>query len=165
LAGRGAYAGNYAGASAGAGAGAGAGSGSEKEEGFAGAGGRVSYAELLKRPEVGWKSLAEAFGPWDEVSAYARTQAEIQIKYEGYIAKQEKQIEKFRKLEHRPIPEGIDYFSLNGLRNEAKEKLHTLRPASVGEAGRISGVSPADVGVLLVHIERLGREKNKEDAI
>jgi tRNA uridine 5-carboxymethylaminomethyl modification enzyme len=59
------------------------------------------------------------------------------------------------------IPEGIDSLSLNGLRNEAKEKLDALRPASIGEAGRISGVSPADIGVLLVHIERLGREKNE----
>ncbi|MDR2611137.1 MAG: tRNA uridine-5-carboxymethylaminomethyl(34) synthesis enzyme MnmG [Clostridiales Family XIII bacterium] len=125
------------------------------------AGGRISYAELLKRPEVSWKSLSEAFGPWEQVSTYARTQAEIQIKYEGYISKQEKQIEKFRKLEHRLIPEGIDYLSLNGLRNEAKEKLDALRPTSIGEAGRISGVSPADIGVLLVHIERLGREKNE----
>jgi tRNA uridine 5-carboxymethylaminomethyl modification enzyme len=129
------------------------------------AGGRVSYAELLKRPEVSWESLSETFGPWDEVSVYARTQAEIQIRYEGYIAKQEKQIEKFRSLEHRLIPEEIDYLTLNGLRNEAKEKLDALRPASVGEAGRISGVSPADIGVLLVHIERLlrpGREKREE---
>jgi len=119
---------------------------------------RISLTELMKRPENTWNSLSESYGPWDYVSAYARTQAEIQIKYEGYIAKQNAQIEKFRKLEHRLIPEGIDYLSLNGLRNEAKEKLDALRPASVGEAGRISGVSPADIGVLLVHMERAERE-------
>jgi tRNA uridine 5-carboxymethylaminomethyl modification enzyme len=124
-------------------------------------GARVSLAELLKRPENTWKSLSEIYGPWDAVSPYARTQAEIQIKYEGYIAKQEKQIEKFRRLEHKLIPNDIDYMSLNGLRNEAKEKLNALRPESVGEAGRISGVSPADIGVLLVHMERMNREKEK----
>ncbi|MDR1068754.1 MAG: tRNA uridine-5-carboxymethylaminomethyl(34) synthesis enzyme MnmG [Clostridiales Family XIII bacterium] len=122
-------------------------------------GGRISYAELLKRPEMTLRLLSDAFGPWNDVSAYARTQAEIQIKYEGYIVKQERQIEKFRKLEHKLIPENIDYFALNGLRNEAKEKLDALRPASVGEAGRISGVSPADIGVLLVHLERINRTK------
>jgi tRNA uridine 5-carboxymethylaminomethyl modification enzyme len=120
-------------------------------------GARVSLAELLRRPENTWKSLSENYGPWDEVPPYARTQAEIQIKYEGYIIKQEKQIEKFRRLEHKLIPHDIDYMTLNGLRNEAKEKLAALRPESVGEAGRISGVSPADIGVLLVHIERMTR--------
>ena len=82
-----------------------------------------------------------------------REQVHIQIKYDGYIRKQIEQVEKFKKLEDKIIPEGIDYNSISGLRLEARQKLDKIRPASIGQASRISGVSPADIGVLLVSIQ------------
>ena len=82
---------------------------------------------------------------------------EVQIKYEGYIKKQEQQIEKFRKLEDRKLPQDFDYDSVEGLRIEARQKLNSFRPLSVGQASRISGVSPADINVLLIHLEKMRR--------
>ena len=76
------------------------------------------------------------------------------IKYEGYIARQQKQVEQFKKLEERRLPQEIDYEKIDGLRIEAKQKLVKMRPASIGQAGRISGVSPADISVLLVYLEQ-----------
>ena len=76
------------------------------------------------------------------------------IKYEGYIARQQKQVEQFKKLEERRLPENIDYEKIDGLRIEARQKLVKMRPSSIGQAGRISGVSPADISVLLVYLEQ-----------
>ena len=87
-------------------------------------------------------------------------EVEIQVKYEGYLKLQEAQVEKFKKLETKKLPEDIDYNELKGLRIEARQKLNKIKPTSVGQASRISGVSPADVSVMLIYLEQL---KRKED--
>lgn len=117
----------------------------------------VSLAELLKRPEVTYDELSEMDEGRPEVSKYARGQAEIQIKYAGYIEKQRLQVEKFKKLEDKKLPPDLDYESLSGLRIEAVQKLRDQQPGSIGQASRISGVSPADINVLLIHLMRLGK--------
>lgn len=116
---------------------------------------RVSLAELLKRPQVTYDNLAAIDKDRPELSYHSRIQVHVNIKYEGYIQKQLKQIEKFKKLENRKLPSDIDYMVLDGLRIEAREKLNSFRPDSVGQASRISGISPADINVLLVHLERM----------
>jgi tRNA uridine 5-carboxymethylaminomethyl modification enzyme len=78
----------------------------------------------------------------------------IETKYEGYIAKQQQHVERLRRLEGKKIPPGFDYDHLAGLRNEARQKLNHFRPATVGQAGRIAGVNPADISVLLIHLEK-----------
>ena len=93
-----------------------------------------------------------------ELSYHVRTKVEVSLKYRGYIEKQLAQIEKFKKLEGQTIPDGIDYMSMEVLRNEAREKLTDIRPESVGQASRISGASPADINVLLVQLERMRRK-------
>ena len=85
-------------------------------------------------------------------------QVEIQIKYEGYIKLQEDQVEKFKKLEKKLLPENINYEDIKGLRIEARQKLNKIRPNSVGQASRISGVSPADISVLLIYLEQIKRK-------
>ena len=89
-------------------------------------------------------------------------QVSIVIKYEGYIEKQLRQIDQFKKLENKKIPEDVDFTSIDGLRLEARQKLTDIRPLSVGQASRISGVSPADVSVLLVFLEQRRRQKKGE---
>ena len=136
---------------------------SEANEWLTGLGGspldnRVSLAELLKRPEVTYENLAAIDKDRPELSYHVRTKVEVGIKYSGYIEKQLEQIEKFKRLENRRIPEDIDYLSMSGLRTEAQEKLDQLRPVSIGQASRISGVSPADINVLLVWLEKLSRK-------
>ncbi len=116
-----------------------------------------SLAELLKRPELTYDNTKEIDPERPELSYHVRTKVEVGIKYKGYIEKQLQQIEKFKHLENKALPEDIDYLSIEGLRNEAKEKLDALRPVSVGQASRISGVSPADINVLLVWLEKLRR--------
>ncbi|MBQ1711651.1 MAG: hypothetical protein II024_00290 [Firmicutes bacterium] len=118
---------------------------------------RASLADLLRRPEVTYDALAAVDPDRPELSYHVRTKVEVSIKYRGYIDKQLAQIEKFKKLEGKTIPEDIDYMSMEGLRNEAREKLTDIRPVSVGQASRISGVSPADINVLLVQLERSRR--------
>ena len=81
-------------------------------------------------------------------------EVEIQIKYAGYLLRQEKQVEEFKKEEARLLPEDLDYASIGGLRLEARQKLQEMRPRSIGQAGRISGVSPADIAVLLIYLEQ-----------
>jgi tRNA uridine 5-carboxymethylaminomethyl modification enzyme len=119
--------------------------------------GRISLADLLKRPEVTCENMREIDRGRPDLSTCARTQAEIQIKYAGYIDKQKQQVEKFRKLEDKRIPADLDYGVLSGLRLEAMQKLGEQRPTSIGQASRISGVSPADINVLLIHLMRMGR--------
>ncbi len=116
---------------------------------------KETLASLLKRPQVTYDNMAEIDKNRPEISYHSRVQVHVNIKYEGYIAKQLKQIEKFKKLEGRRLPENIDYMKLDGLRLEAREKLNRFKPDSVGQASRISGISPADINVLLVHLERL----------
>ncbi len=117
----------------------------------------ISLAELLRRPELSYKLLAPLDPERKPLSRHVITSVEVQIKYEGYIAKQLQQIERFRKLENKRIPEDLDYEALDGLRIEAKQKLSRHRPLSIGQASRISGVSPADITVLLIHLERKKR--------
>lgn len=119
----------------------------------------VNLADLIKRPQVSYKDLA----PFDKTRPVLPDRVcekvEIEIKYEGYINRQMKQIEEMKRLESRIIPEDTDYNSIHGLRLEAREKLSKIRPESVGRAGRISGVSPADISVLLVYLAQGGEGK------
>ena len=111
-------------------------------------------ADLLRRPQVTYADIAP-FDPDRPTLPEAVTQeVEIQVKYAGYLARQEKQVEVFRKEEATLLPPDIDYLSITGLRVEAREKLQTIRPVSIGQAGRISGVSPADIAVLLIWLEQ-----------
>lgn len=96
----------------------------------------------------------------EPLSKHIITSVEVHIKYEGYITKQEQQIERFRKLENQKLPEDLDYMSLDGLRIEARQKLNQHRPLSLGQASRISGVSPADINVLMIHLERMRRRSS-----
>ncbi len=118
---------------------------------------RISLAELLKRPEINYKILEEIDPNRPVLSNHGITQLEVQIKYEGYIAKQLQQIEKFKKMENKKLSQEIDYGSVDGLRIEAKQKLEKFKPISVGQASRISGVSPADINVLLIYLEKQRR--------
>ena len=115
---------------------------------------KTSLAELLKRPEVTYENLAAIDPDRPPISRHAALQTAVQIKYAGYISKQIAQINKFKRLEDKKIPDSIDYMVIEGLRNEAKQKLDRIRPLSVGQASRISGVSPADINVLLIYLER-----------
>ena len=117
---------------------------------------RYSLAELLKRPEVTYENLAEIDTDRPELPFHVIEKIEVEIKYEGYISKQLEQIARFKKLENRRIPQTIDFFSIEGLRIEARQKLDKFRPGSLGQASRISGVSPADINVLLVYLVKNG---------
>jgi len=111
-------------------------------------------ADLLRRPNVSYEDLA----PFDEgrpaLPKAVTEEVEIQIKYAGYLSRQEKQVAEFKKEESRLLPPHIRYEDIAGLRLEAREKLSAIRPMSVGQAGRISGVSPADIAVLLIWLEQ-----------
>lgn len=124
--------------------------------------GGISLAELLKRPEVTYENLSDVDPERPVLSYHTVSQLEVMIKYSGYIDKQMKQIEKFRKLEEKRLPENLDYLNLEGLRIEARQKLDAIRPVSVGQASRISGVSPADINVLLIHLEKMRRSGGGE---
>ncbi len=119
---------------------------------------RISLAELLKRPEMRYELLSEIDEDRRELSQHAVTQIEVKIKYQGYIVKQVQQIERFKKLENRKLSADFDYNEIDGLRIEARQKLNLLKPVSVGQASRISGVSPADINVLLIHLEKNRRK-------
>ncbi len=119
----------------------------------------VNLAKLLQRPEVTYENLRELDGDRKKIDRYAQEQAEIQIKYEGYIEKQIAQIKRFKKLEGKRLPLELDYSDMEGLRLEARQKLNDVKPESIGQASRISGVSPSDINVLLVHLERMKNEK------
>ncbi|MEI8216124.1 MAG: tRNA uridine-5-carboxymethylaminomethyl(34) synthesis enzyme MnmG [Eubacteriales bacterium] len=121
---------------------------------------KTSLQELIKRPELTYKSLGEIDPDRPYMSEHEEAQLEVQIKYEGYIKKQLLLIEKFKKLENKRLDENFDYENVSGLRIEATQKLQKLKPISVGQASRISGVSPADINVLLVHLEKERRKKN-----
>jgi len=111
-------------------------------------------ADLLRRPQVTYADIAP-FDPDRPLLSEAVTQeVEIQVKYAGYLARQQKQVEVFRKEESTLLPPDIDYSAIHGLRLEAREKLEAIRPMSIGQAGRISGVSPSDIAVLLIWLEQ-----------
>ena len=111
-------------------------------------------ADLLRRPQVTYEDIAPFDPGRPELPAAVTEEVEIQIKYAGYLARQEKQVADFKKEEARLLPPDIDYGSIGGLRLEAQEKLSAIRPMSIGQAGRISGVSPADIAVLLIWLEQ-----------
>ena len=111
-------------------------------------------ADLLRRPQVSYADIAPLDPERPELSLAVTDEVEIQIKYAGYLTRQEKQVEEFRKEEARLLPENLDYAAIPGLRLEAREKLAAIRPVSIGQAGRISGVSPADIAVLLIYLEQ-----------
>lgn len=114
----------------------------------------VKLSDLIRRPELDYEKLAEIDADRPSLPSDVREQVNINIKYEGYIERQIKQVEEFKKLESKLIPESINYEDVNSLRLEAKQKLQELRPRSIGQASRISGVSPADISVLLVYLEQ-----------
>ncbi|MFZ7102980.1 MAG: tRNA uridine-5-carboxymethylaminomethyl(34) synthesis enzyme MnmG [Peptococcaceae bacterium] len=118
----------------------------------------VSAAELLKRPEITYNDLIEIGYGDHELTTEISEQVEIQFKYEGYINKQLAQVERFEKIEKKELDPALDYSKITGLRNEAKQKLAQIKPSSVGQASRISGVSPADISVLLVFLEQQRRK-------
>ena len=122
---------------------------------------RQSLADLLKRPEVTYENLAAIDSYRPVLSDHERSKVEVELKYAGYIEKQLAQIERFKKLEDKALPADLDYLNMDGLRIEARQKLDAQRPLSVGQASRISGVSPADIGVLLVTLEQMRRTSQK----
>ncbi len=119
----------------------------------------VKIVDLIKRPQVKYEDLKELDIDRPELPYEVKNEVEIQIKYEGYINLEQKQVEKFKKLEDKKIPDNINYDDIKGLRIEAKQKLNKVRPLSVGQASRISGVSPADISVLLIYLETSKRSK------
>jgi tRNA uridine 5-carboxymethylaminomethyl modification enzyme len=123
----------------------------------------IILGELLKRPELDYISLAAIDQDRQSLPEDVIEQVEITLKYEGYIKRQEQQVEQFKKLEQKFIPEYIDYTEIYSLRIEAKQKLNLIRPLSIGQASRISGVSPADISVLLVYLEQLRRKKGDKN--
>ena len=120
----------------------------------------TTLAELIRRPELTYDDLAAVDKDRPELPWDVKQQVEINLKYDGYIKRQMKQVEQFKKLETKKIPEDLDYEKVGSLRIEARQKLEAYRPVSIGQASRISGVSPADVSVLLVYLEqyRKGRQ-------
>jgi len=118
-----------------------------------------NLAELLRRPEISYESLAEIC-ELPELPRSVREQVEVAVKYKGYIKRQIQQVEQYKKLEGRKIPQTVDYAEIQSLRLEAKQKLTQIRPDSIGQASRITGVSPADISVLLIYLEQLNRKKN-----
>lgn len=119
----------------------------------------TTMAELLKRPELSYDILEAIDEDRPELPDDVKEQVNINLKYEGYIKRQLRQVEQFKKLENKKIPESIDYDEVYSLRKEANQKLKEFRPESVGQASRISGVSPADISVLLIYLEKLERTK------
>ena len=112
----------------------------------------TTLAELLKRPELSYEIIKDIDKDREELPEDVKEQVNIELKYEGYIKRQLRQVEQYKKLENKKIPEDIDYDDVYSLRKEAVQKLKELRPASVGQASRISGVSPADISVLLIYL-------------
>jgi len=117
----------------------------------------VDGLTLLRRPEVTYVHLEKLAPPAAELSEEEKEQVEIQVKYTGYIEKQLQQVEKMEKMEKKKIPDNIDYDLIHGLATEAKQKLGKIRPLSIGQASRIAGVTPADLSILLVHLEHYNR--------
>lgn len=119
----------------------------------------TNLAELICRPELNYKMLAEIDPERKELPEDVITQVEIEIKYEGYIQRQLRQVEQFKKMEKKLIPPSLDYDNVKSLRLEARQKLKSFHPVSIGQASRISGVSPADISVLLIYLEQFNRNR------
>ena len=118
----------------------------------------ISLEELIRRPELDYNKTASFDKKRKPLDSDITEQVENMIKYEGYIARQIKQVEQYKKMEGKLIPEDIDYNNVGNLRLEAIQKLNQVRPSSIGQASRISGVSPADISVLLVYVKSLQKE-------
>lgn len=116
----------------------------------------LTLDELIRRPELDYEKVKELDPEYRELPADVLEQVNIEIKYEGYIKRQEKQVENFRRIEGRRLPEDLEYRKISGLRLEAGQKLDQFKPRSIGQASRISGVTPADISVLLIHLSREG---------
>ena len=114
----------------------------------------VKAADLLRRPEINYAMIEKLTPAEAELHRDVKEQVEIQSKYQGYIEKSNQQVERMRKMETKKIPDQIDYDAIGGIATEARQKLKEVRPLSVGQASRISGVNPADVSILLVYIEQ-----------
>ena len=114
----------------------------------------VRLADLLRRPRLNYDDLAPIDPERPELPKTVTEQVEIVLKYEGYIARQQRQVEEMRRLEGRTLPNDMDYNALAGLRLEARQKLTAIRPLNLGQASRISGVSPADIAALMIALER-----------
>lgn len=122
----------------------------------------TSMAVLLRRPEMNYRDLLDLPLDNPDLPEEIQEQVEIEIKYEGYIKKQLAQVERFEKLENRKLPGDIDYIAMKGLSSEAAQKLQQIKPRSVGQAARIAGVSPADISVLLIQLEKIARQEPGE---
>jgi len=123
----------------------------------------ITLEDLLRRPEVTYENLEEIDAGRPELPFHAKEQLSVEVKYEGYIRKQTAQVEKFRRMEERPLSPDLDYSAIKGLRIEASQKLDAVRPLSLGQASRISGVSPADINVLTVYLEKQRRMKKEKE--
>ena len=121
----------------------------------------TTLAELIRRPELSYEAVAPIDENRPELSWDVKEQVDINVKYDGYIKRQLRQVEQFKKLEAKKIPTDIDYEKVGSLRIEARQKLEMYRPVSIGQASRISGVSPADISVLLVYMEQYGRRREE----
>ncbi len=114
----------------------------------------IRATDLMKRPEMNYETVTALAPPEQKVAGDVAEQVEIQIKYEGYIEKSLQQVEKLKKMENKKIPDRIDYDAIKGIATEARQKLKEVRPLSVAQASRISGVNPADISILLVYLEQ-----------
>lgn len=121
----------------------------------------VSLAELIRRPELSYEAVAPLDKEREILPADVIEQVDINVKYEGYITRQLKQVEQFKKMEIKQIPKDLDYNDIRGLRIEARQKLSAVQPHSIGQASRISGVTPADISVLLIYMEQFNRAKKR----
>ena len=120
-----------------------------------------TFAEMLARPGVSYEALAEIDDERPELGLNEKIEVEVILKYDGYIKKQINEVEKLQNLENKRLNEELDYNSIGGLRLEARQKLSEIKPRTVGQASRISGVSPADINVLLVFLEKMRREEKE----
>jgi tRNA uridine 5-carboxymethylaminomethyl modification enzyme len=121
----------------------------------------VSFYELIKRPELDYFRISELDKDRPDIPEDVKEQVNIISKYEGYIEKQLEQVAQFKKFENKTLPNDFDYAEIKGLRIEAQQKLNKIKPFSVGQASRISGVSPADISVLLIFLEQNKRKSNE----
>ncbi|MFN4151203.1 MAG: tRNA uridine-5-carboxymethylaminomethyl(34) synthesis enzyme MnmG, partial [Candidatus Sericytochromatia bacterium] len=118
--------------------------------------------EFLRRTGVTYKMIADLFPPEEAISSESAEQIEIQVKYEGYIDRQNQLINKFKKLENMPIPSDINYYGIKALSKESMDKLTKVKPQSIGQASRVGGVTPADVSVLVVYLDTIKKGANKQ---
>ena len=120
--------------------------------------GSARLSDLIRRPQIGYRDLAPFDPERPALSSAVQEAVEIQMKYAGYIERQQRQVAELSREENRLLPDGIDYLSITGLRVEARQKLQEIRPLSIGQAGRISGVSPSDIAVLLIWLSQHEQE-------